>query len=306
MTNRTIATISTTGLTAPISILRRILNPTDRRVRLLAGLLPLGLLFMQCVSNSVTPAGQASGVAVAKPIAAPRGAADLEGLARTDHMALLQYCLDNYRGKYTDYTCTFTKQERIGGVLGAEQEIHVRFRDSPFSEALTWVANPPRCDRLLYVEGWNNNDMLARPTSSLLQALVPKGVSRRPDDEAARKVTLRTVDQFGFERGLKSLLAVYQEGKKGGDLREEFGGYYTVDGRDTLMLTRYLTTKRKDYPACKTLTYIDVKYLVPVMVEGYDWGAGDFLCRYAFSDVKFNVGLTGADFTPESIGLKRN
>ena len=304
----TIGTISTTGPARPISMLKRILGPTNFRVRLLVGIMLAGLCVFQCTNDSASSIvpGPRPGVAVAKPLVATRDTDDLERLARTDHIALLQQCLDNYHGKYADYTCTFTKQERIGGVLGKQQEIRVRFRESPFSAAMTWVTNPPRGDRILYVEGRNSNKMQVRPTSLLLQALAPAGVSRKPDDAEAMKVTLRAVNLFGFECGMKSLLEVYREARKNGDLQEEFGGYYTLDGQDTLLLIRYLTTRRKDYPACKTLTYIDVKYLVPVMIEGYDWEAGDLLCRYSYSDLKFNVGLTGADFTPESIGLKRS
>lgn len=303
-----IETINPAGPTRANSMLRRIAHLTNPQVRLLVGLTLTGLCVGQFIHDPVSSIAPTPrpGVAAAESLGATCDTADLEGLARTDHITLLQHCLDNYHRKYTDYTCTFTKQERIGGVLGKEQEIRVRFRESPFSAAMTWVTNPPRGDRILYVEGRNSNKMQVRPTSLLLQALAPAGVSRKPDDAEAMKVTLRAVNLFGFECGMKSLLEVYREARKNGDLQEEFGGYYTLDGQDTLLLIRYLTTRRKDYPACKTLTYIDVKYLVPVMIEGYDWEAGDLLCRYSYSDLKFNVGLTGADFTPESIGLKRS
>ena len=304
----TIGTISTTGPARPISMLKRILGPTNFRVRLLVGIMLAGLCVFQCTNDSASSIvpGPRPGVAVAKPLVATRDTDDLERLARTDHIALLQQCLDNYHGKYADYTCTFTKQERIGGVLGKEQEIRVRFRGSPFSAAMTWVTNPPMGDRVLYVAGRNNNEMQVRPASLLLQILVPRGVSRKPDGVEAMKVTLRAVNLFGFECAMKSLLEVYRAAKSNGDLQEEFGGYCTLDGQDTMVLVRYLTAWRKDYPAHKTLIYINLKRMVPVMIEGYDWGAGDFLCRYTYSDVKFNVGLTEADFTPESIGLKSN
>lgn len=263
------------------------------------------VLYIHEPLSSIAPAPR-PGVAAAAPLAATSDAPDLEKLARTDHIALLQHCLDNYQGKYADYTCTFTKQERIGGVLGKEQEIRVRFRGSPFSTAMTWVTNPPMGDRILYVEGRNDNEMQVRPSSLLLQILAPRGVSRKPDDAAAMKVTLRAVNMFGFECAMKSLLEVYRAAKSNGDLQEEFGGYCTLNGQDTLVLVRYLAARRKDYPAHKTVTYINVKCMVPVMIEGYDWGTGDFLCRYTYSNVKFNVGLTEADFTPESIGLKSN
>ncbi len=304
----TTVTISMAGPTRPILMPGRTLHPTNTKIRLLVGLMLAGLCVLLYVNEPLSLIAPAPrpGVATAAPLAATSDATALDSLAVTDHIALLQRCLDNYHGKYADYTCTFTKQERIGGVLGKEQEIRVRFRGSPFSAAMTWVKNPPMGDRVLYVAGRNNDEMQVRPASLLLQILIPNGVSRKPDGAEAMKVTLRAVNLFGFECAMKSLLEVYRAAKSNGDLQEEFGGYCTLDGQDTLVLVRYLTARRKDYPAHKTVTYINVKRMVPVMIEGYDWGAGDFLCRYTYSDVKFNVGLTEADFTPESIGLKSN
>jgi|GEM_PF-501321 len=282
-------------------------NLARRHVRLLAGFMLGGLFIVQCVGPDTTPlTGPAPtpGVVIAQPLETSRDTDRLVELAKTDHIALLQHCLDNYHGNYTDYVCTFTKQELVEGVLAKEQETLVRFRESPFSVAMTWVTNPPRGDRVLYVEGRNNNEMQVRPTSVFLQALVPGGVSRKPDSEDARTVPHRTVDLFGFERGMKSMLKIYREAKKNGDLQEEFGGHHDLDGRRTLVLIRTLTTKREDYPAHKTVIYIDVEHLVPVMIESYGWGAGEFLGRYAYTDIQFNVGLTDAQFTPESIGLR--
>lgn len=304
----TTAITNMVGSTKPVLAPRRTLHPTNTTVRLWVGLMLVGLcvaLYIHEPPGSIAPAPR-PGVATAAPQAATSDAAALDSLAVTDHIALLQRCLDNYQRKYADYTCTFTKQERIGGVLGKEQEVRVRFRGSPFSAAMNWVRNPPMGDRVLYVAGRNNNEMQVRPASLLLQMLIPEGVSRKPDGAEAMKVTLRAVNMFGFECAMKSLLEVYRAAKRNGDLQEEFGGYCTLDGQDTLVLVRYLTSWRKDYPAYKTVTYVNVKHMVPVMIEAYDWGAGDFLCRYTYSDVKFNVGLTEADFTPESIGLKSN
>lgn len=301
-----IETIGVAAVPRPGWSVRRLLHSMNPKIPMLAGLILMGCYVIESVSDSANPIAPRPGLAAAQGLVPAHDAAGLERLAKTDQIAFLQYCLDNYRGKYADYTSVFTKQERINGVLGKEQKTSVRFREAPFSVAMTWLTNPPMGDRILYVEGRNNNEMRVRPTSAFLQALLPGGVSRKPQCDDAKKASLRTVDLFGFERLLKSLLDVYQEGKRNGDLREAFGGHYTLDDQDTLRLVRYLTSRDKDYPAYKTVTYVDVKHLVPVMIEGYDWETDDFLFRYTYSDVKFNVGLTEADFSLESIGLKKD
>jgi outer membrane lipoprotein-sorting protein len=61
---------------------------------------------------------------------------------------------------------------------------------------------------------------------------------------------------------------------------------------------RYLPWK-PEYPGRKTLTYIDLEYLTPIMVEIYGWDDDHLLtCRYVSRNVKFNVGLTKDDFLP--------
>jgi outer membrane lipoprotein-sorting protein len=51
-------------------------------------------------------------------------------------------------------------------------------------------------------------------------------------------------------------------------------------------------------------TYIDMEYLTPVVLEAHDWDDKHLLtCRYAFHNVKFNVGLTEKDFLPEANGM---
>jgi outer membrane lipoprotein-sorting protein len=61
---------------------------------------------------------------------------------------------------------------------------------------------------------------------------------------------------------------------------------------------RYLPPKH-DYPAQKTLVYIDTNYLVPIMIEAYDWDQ-KLSCRYVYRNVKFNLGLMSEDFLPQA------
>ena len=276
------------------------LHLTNRKLRVFVGLFLAGMFCIQCTSSEAGKDSQfataVSGKMVGKNSAAVL--AKIESMAKSDHVALLQFCMDHYRDTYHDYTCLFQKQERMGGILGQVQEIDVKFMESPFSVSMHWIKNQPSmADRVLYVEGKWNNQMVVRP-SGLLAFVGPQ--FRPPSGPEAMKVTLKPVNAFGFERSLRSLIDVYSLAQKNGDLRQEFGGYAKVDGRNALVMVRYLPCK-PEYPGWKTLTYIDLEYLEPIMLETYGWDDQHLLtCRYVSRNVKFNVGLTKEDFLPQA------
>lgn len=282
--------------------MKSLLHLTNRKLRLLVGLFLVALFCIQCTTSEGGKDIQVATAVTGKVGGAktPGTVAKLESLAKTDHVAALQLCLDHYRSSYRDYTLTFQKQERLGGILGKVQEIQVKFLDKPFSVSFLWIKNQPSpADRLLYVEGKWDNQMIVRP-SGLLAWAGPQ--FRPPAGPEAMKNTLRPVNCFGFERAMLSLVDVYKDAARKGDAKCEYS-FAKVNGRDTLMLVRYLPLK-PEYPAWKTKTYIDLEYLVPIMIEGYGWDERHLLIsRYQFTTIKFNNGLTGDDFLPEANGM---
>lgn len=280
--------------------LRRLFRPSNRSVRCLVGLLLVGLFCIQCIPGQ----DSSSSVVIARTTSLDPKAAEqkLVEMARNDHIALLEQCLRNYADRYTDYTCTLIKQERIGGKMGLEQEIQTKYKESPFSVAMKWTKNPPIGDRVLYVEGKYNGNMMVRPASGLLQMLTGGSVLRKPDGAEAMRSTLRPVNMFGFRRGLEELVKVYRGARQAKDLDQRFGGFADVAGRNTIVLERYLPA-RDNYPAWKTVIYIDREYLVPICIEGYNWDK-QISSRYVYRDVRFNTGLTDDDFLPEANDIK--
>ncbi len=278
---------------------KRLIRATNRSMRWLVGSLLIGLFCVQCIPHD---GSSASNVVIAKSMVAPDSPQRLVQLAQSDHVALLKLCRQRYADSVRDYTCTFIKQERINGALGGEQEVGVKFLESPFSVAMDWHRNAPLGDRIVYVEGKNDNNMIVRPKGGLLQMLTGGAVLRKPDGDEAMRSTLRPVSVFGFNRGLRDLIAVYDQAAASGELEQKFGGYADVEGRKTLILERYLPP-RENYPAWKTVVYIDVERLLPVCIEGWDWEKR-LSCRYVYKDVHFNTGLTDSDFLPESNGIK--
>jgi len=279
--------------------LKQVLRPSNRRVRYLVGLLLVGLFCIQCISVDT---GSRVVIARGRDIDPKAVARKVVDLAKTDQIALLKYCLDHYNRTCRDYTCTLIKQERISGVLGAEQEVQVKYKESPFSVAMHWTRNAPLGDRVLYVEGKNDNNMLVRPANKFLLMLAGGAVSRKPDGPEAMRNTLRPVNLFGFRKGMEDLIKVYCEARDAGHLKEVFGGFAEVAGRKTIVLERYLPAA-DNYPAWKTVLYIDPEFLVPICIEGYDWDKR-FSSRYVFENIRFNTGLTDDDFLPEANDMK--
>lgn len=281
--------------------LKRLLCPTNGRIRYTVGVGLLALVCVQCANpteafreTDLVRSIDGRDVGVLSEDAVE----GIERLARTDHVGLLNLCLDNYSHSVQDYTCTFIKRERINGKTGRPQEIQVKFLDRPFSVAMRWVKNAPIGDRCLYVEGKHDGNMLVRPKGLLKWVGT---VRRRPDSPEVLANTLRPINLFGFRRALKSLIEVYELADERGDLTTGFAGRKMVAGRATVVLQRILPA-RDDYPAAKTLIYIDVQRLVPVCIEAWGWD-GNLDSRYIYKDVKINVGLTEQDFTPQNNGL---
>jgi hypothetical protein len=287
--------------------IKGLLRPTNRSKRLLVGLF-LGVLFcIQCTQDmqaNKPGTGISAVVREGKVLAAGSSdlAATVDKLAKTDHVGLLKFCQDNYQKRYSDYTCTFVKQETIRGRLGKEQMTAVKFMERPFSVVMTWTANRPSpADRVLFVDGKYDGKVLCRPVG-VLGAFGTQ--VRDPWGDDAKVHSLKPITEFGIAKMTQSLIDVYEVARKLGDSTEEFGGYFEMNGRRCVMLIRHLKANPvQNYPAKKTYTYIDTEYLVPVCVKGWDW-SDQFSCTYGFKDIKFNMGLTENDFLPQSNEMK--
>ena len=303
-------------------LFRKAFRPSNRGVRILVGLLLAGLLIVHVTQSVATGPSQTSTVAIIDETqivtSEPDRLQKICDLAQTDHLALLELCRKEMdKGRYDQYTATFIKQEQIRGQLGPEQHIKARFMAAPFSVAMTWVKNPPTGNALVYVKGKfpdkdGRSQMIVQPTSEFLRRLVGGAVPRLPDGPDAMRNTLRPCTEFGFRNSLESLIRVYKEARKNGESNEQWGyrdektgqdvKFAEVDGRKCVVLVRTLP-RREGYPAKKTLVFIDLDYLLPVRVIGYDWN-DKFYCNYEYRDVNFSAELTPENFTPEANGIR--
>ena len=225
--------------------------------------------------------------------------AELERMAREDHVGLLKLALKNYQNSVRDYVCTFIKQERIDGHLNEEEKLRVCCKEAPFSVMMSWCEPKGLVDKVLYVDKNNNSTMLVRPTG--LAGMLVHTVRRDVHDPRVKKITLRTPAQFGFGRSLQDIIEVYEQAEQNGVLDTDYLGIKKVDGRDCLVLVRKLPMD-KGYPAAKLVVYLDKDYLLPTRVESYD-AADNRFSLYMYLDVRFNLGLTDELFSPQANGM---
>ncbi|MCG3179610.1 MAG: hypothetical protein BIFFINMI_01950 [Phycisphaerae bacterium] len=219
-----------------------------------------------------------------------------------DPLGVLADGLKWYDANVKDYTCTLYKQERLdpAGSFGDEQKVLCWFKDSPFSVYTETVENPNGASKALYVEGKWDNRMRVRTSG-----LIPLNVWAEPRSALARAKTLRFIDEFGFKRSVGRMVAAFKTAETDRILKFKVNGSAKVGDRDTLVVESFIAeakpSGRFDNPHLKL--YIDRQWLLPLYVETWD-AAGVARGRYKFVDVKFNAGLTDANFSLEKTGLK--
>ena len=179
--------------------------------------------------------------------------------------------------------------------------MEIKFLEEPFSVAMRWVKNAPMGDRVLYVHGKYNDNMLVKPKGALIIFTRGKSVLRNPKHKDVMANTLKPVTDFGFRRAMESLLKVYEVARSRDECKISFLRYRNVGGRKAMKLQRVLPAS-KDYPGKTTTWYLDIEDLILLGLETTDWD-DRLVCSYFYENVELNVGLSDKDFTPEANGM---
>ncbi|MCF7956211.1 MAG: DUF1571 domain-containing protein [Phycisphaerae bacterium] len=211
-------------------------------------------------------------------------------LAKTDHIELLEWSMALYDRNIKDYTAVLHKQERIDGKLIKPQEIAFWFRDEPYSLLMKWEKNAVTIDKLLYVEGKENNNMYVHPTGVFAWI---KSVKRKPKCEEALKGSLKTADEFGFYRNMIYLHKVFTEAQSCRSMKSRYLGKGNVYGRETVAMEATFQGHNCIYR--KIIIHFDTKHILPLALVFYD-RSGKLYGSYAFSDLKLNTGITEETF----------
>lgn len=226
-------------------------------------------------------------------------------MAREDQEELFKRALAGYRENIRDYQCRMSRRGRQFGILGAAQEMDVKFLDDPFSVFLHWRKNAGKADKVLYVEGQHEGKMMALP---VLIGWLTGPMAFDPEGPEARKSSPRPLTQFGFGNMLERIGSVYETGElsDGGSFTDSFGGMVEVGGREALAIER-----RRDGPAPEDgdqevlwRICLDAENLMPIAVTSFNKDDG-IEADYVFTDIRYNTGLRAEDFTLEAVGMAK-
>ena len=245
----------------------------------------------------VIVAGQYAQAKVIRPGYGLTGA-DVLDLAQRNPEKLFKRSLAHFDATILDYKGTLYRQERMFGKLGKEQVINFKFKDSPHSVYMNWLHNAQKIDRLLYVEGQNDNQMLIRQDGLL--ALL--GTSRRdPHSKEVARSSLKPCTEFGFLKILQSLVDESEPGPGKSPVETKFVKTFNKYGRKVIEFEQTVDNPYECKVSKRTMLF-DIDLMIPIERVAYD-KSGDLLYRYVYRAMKFNIGLTDSDFTQEANGM---
>jgi hypothetical protein len=233
----------------------------------------------------------------------------IEALAARDPVAFFKMAMERYDRSVRDYTCTFAKQERIGGRLGSEQVMETMFREKPFSVRFKWIKNGDKCSRVLYVDDrWIKDGVeMAVVEPGVIARLFVPYVMRAIHGADAKKSSRRTIDQFGV-RSSMALTVKYVHLAREQEVPHsfEYKGQDKLAGRETFVFERHLPYESEGglWPDRALVVHVDQELMLPVRVEAYaDDAKKVLLGRYETREIKLNANLPNSTFTKQGMGL---
>ncbi len=217
---------------------------------------------------------------------------------QTDPVAFLKESIQRYERDISGYTLTLQKQECIGGQLQKKELVKVAFRDEPHSVYMEWLEGARKAERALYVEGDNEDKMLARPTP-LLRKLAGDIVARDVDSADARASGRLTMNEFGLKKGMLRTLDSWQAAAKQGTLHVEYLGEQTPKetGNRLCYVLRRTQYAHPEADGVTGLTiYVDKETLLQVGLIATGEG-GKIIGEYYFRDIVLNPEFPPDQFT---------
>lgn len=202
------------------------------------------------------------------------------------------------RREIQDYTCIFTKRERVEGKLMPYEQMVLRIRHNPFSVYMYWLApKEVRGQQVVYIEGRNNGKMLAQPIGLLGKA---GPYSLKVDGPIAMNGQRYQITTSGMLNMIEQLVVEAKGERKYGETTVKYYRGARVEDR-VCTVTEVTHPQRPHFQYYMARIYVDDELQLPVRLETYLWPAkpGDqppVLEEYTYTKIKLNNGFTDADF----------
>ncbi|MCA9246629.1 MAG: DUF1571 domain-containing protein, partial [Planctomycetales bacterium] len=198
-----------------------------------------------------------------------------------------------------DYTCTLVKRENIDGKVGEHEYMFLKVRHQPFSVYMYFLGPANIKGReCLYINGEHNNKLIAHEGGAKL--FLPT-VQIDPNGLIAMRGQRYPITEVGVRNLTARLVEVAEEDAKFAECDVKHFQGAKVNGRVCNCIQVTHPVRRANFRYHIARIFIDQEDQVPVRFESYDWPAREggkpvLLEEYTYMNMKFNVGLTDADF----------
>lgn len=263
---------------------------------------PLMVCFLCGCVGPTSPANLAwaTEVLVAPPLGVPAGVPEGDRI-KSDPIGFLKECLAIQDKKIRSYSCLLSKQERINGSMQSPEEIRVNFREQPFSVHMSWRKGAGIAQAALYVEGENDNKIVAQPRGILSFA---GQFERSIDSPDAKSGSRYSIDGFGMKKGMQRTLSAWEAANARQELVVEYLGLQRppeCDERPCYVLRRPKYPRPEEDGISDLTIWIDAETRQQVRSVMFD-KRGKLLAAYSFSDVRINPEWPAGSF--QRVGLK--
>jgi hypothetical protein len=213
-------------------------------------------------------------------------------------LAYIQEARRNYSA-VRDYTCMVAKKESVNGVLSPDHFIQFKFK-APMSIYMKWISPSDMAGQeVAFVLGANGNKM--RVKSGKLGLKITGFHSIDVDDPRVLQNSRHTIYEAGIGHMIDNTLKLWEIEKKLNKTQVKTGEY-SFNNRRCIRIETIHPERRQEYYSYRGVIYLDKESKIPVRLENYDWPRqagppeGDLLEMFSFIDLRFNVGLSDAEF----------
>ena len=195
------------------------------------------------------------------------------------------------------YTTVVYKQERIDGGLQGEEKILLKYRSSPHSIYMKWLAGPYQGRELLYNEKLLGPGKVRVRESGLLGVVA---VTISVDSKLAKRGTNHKATEIGLHYLLEVIAKNHNKAAPKGEVQRKSHGIVLLDGVHVYKMESILPqSPDAGYYCRRIIHYIDYKRSLLVKARIFD--SEDRLAEsYYYTDIEINPKFGAAAFDPHN------
>ncbi|MBI3864034.1 MAG: DUF1571 domain-containing protein [Planctomycetia bacterium] len=187
--------------------------------------------------------------------------------------------------------------------------MEIKFRTTPFSVYLLYQSGAEQGRQAIYVDGRNGNQLLVKEANGL-GSIVPGGVLLKLTDPRVQKENRYPVTQIGIANMLETTIRDWEHDLQvpGHEVDVQYFPNAKVKGVPCQAIQVTHLKRLKELKFSKNRIYFDKETKLPIRGERFGWPAREgeeppLMEDYNYSNVKTNVKLTDADFSPARYGF---